>query len=225
MKFYGGPFQGVLYNFPETEITFLFGKNSALFPYIPSGIRKLVVFVCQWECSKSSIFHTKGINSEIQLIWQRPKPKSLCIGRPQNNLVGTAIDVHGCVKKWAVAGEVKSCHAILPLLFSQKHLLQSFRSLFISAASWVCLPLPGLPRSHPSWDPQLLQHFFPSWQPHVFPASHSSFPLRDPNLRMNAFPFPTFGKQRNEFPMVIPGLSLGGLPHFLKRGGWDVIVI
>lgn len=95
--------------------------------------------------------------------------------------------------------------------------------IFVYFCCLLDVPSPSRPAPLPSFmgssASSALFPSFPSWQPHVFPASHSSFPLRDPNLKMNAFRFPTFGKQRDEFLMVIPGLSLGGLPHFLKRGG------
>lgn len=51
----------------------------------------------------------------------------------------------------------------------------------------------------------------------VFPAVHSSFPLRDASLIMNEFPFSTFEKK--ESLMMIPGLSLVSLSHlFLIKG-------
>lgn len=84
MKFYGGPFQESLYHLLENEMPFLFDKNPVI-PYILCGIRKCVILVWQWECSENSTLHIKGINSEIQLIWQLPTPKFLCIRKPHNS--------------------------------------------------------------------------------------------------------------------------------------------
>lgn len=191
---------------------------------------KKLVFVLQWECSKNSIFRTKAINSEVQLIWQFSTPTSFGIGGPQKPLSWYC---YVCLWMWTVAEGWNSTMQSFLLFFYQKHLLSWFPSLLISVASLVLLPLPGLLIFHPCFGPSALSpsslfpssSFFLSRQPTVFPAAHSSFPLKEPNLRMNAFQFSTLGKQRNEFLMMILRLSLVGLSHFFKGGRRRVIAI